>query len=126
MTTRKSRGAETELRFAEHLTTHGWPWAQVRRGAGSDITGTPGLVWELKARRGFTPLAWLRQVRNHGAGLPVAVIRPDGLGPAHIGGWAMMFTVEDGINLLHAAGYGTPPEQPRSVQPSNPVGHSTP
>lgn len=108
MTTRKSRGAETELRFAEHLTTHGWPWAQVRRGAGTDITGTPGLAWELKARRGFTPLAWLRQVRAHQAGLPIAVIRPDGLGPAHIDEWCALMRISDLIQLLHAAGYGTP------------------
>lgn len=109
MTTRKARGAETERRFAEHLNANGWPHAQPARGKGTDITGTPALAWELKARRGFSPLAWLRQVRAHNAGLPIAVIRPDGLGPAHISEWAAMLRVEDLIQLLHEAGYGDPP-----------------
>jgi hypothetical protein len=103
---RRRRGAETERRFAEHLAEHGWPHAQPSRGHGTDITGTPGIGWELKARRGFTPLQWLRQVHAHQVGLPIAVLRPDGLGPAHIDEWAALMRVSDLIELLHAAGYG--------------------
>ena len=104
---RRGRGLATERAFATHLAANGWPYATVTRGHGTDITNTPGLLWELKARRGFSPLAWLRQVRNHGTtGIPIAVIRPDGLGPAHIGEWAAMLRVTDLIDLLHAAGYG--------------------
>jgi hypothetical protein len=117
MTTRKARGAETERRFAEHLAANGWPHAQVSRGKGSDVLGCAGLLWELKARRGFTPLAWLRQVRSHGAGLPIAVIRPDGLGPAHINEWAAMLRVADLIELLHAAGYGTEHHDSGTLRP---------
>ena len=104
---RKRRGAETQTTVATWFREHGWPYAE-SAGAGrtgNDITGVPGLAIEVKARRDFTPLAWLRQART-GKGLPFVVFRPDGLGPAAIGSWGVLITLEEHTALLHAAGYG--------------------
>ena len=106
---RKRRGAQTQTAVARWFAGHGWPYAE-SAGAGrvgSDITGVPGLAIEVKARRDFTPLAWLRQART-GKGLPFVVFRPDGLGPANIASWGVLITLEEHTALLRAAGYGDP------------------
>lgn len=106
---RKRRGRDTELLAARYLAEHGWPYAQPT-GAGAsgiDITGTPGLAWEVKARTGFEPMANLRQaVANAGESLPLVLLRPNGHGPATIGIWPVFTTLTHAIALLHAAGYG--------------------
>jgi hypothetical protein len=43
MPTRKQRGAETERLVAAAWQTDGWPHAEVMRGPGPDLTGTPGI-----------------------------------------------------------------------------------
>jgi hypothetical protein len=106
---RKRRGAATQNLAAQWFTAHGWPWAE-STGAGrtgSDITGTPGLACEVKARRGFSPLAWIRQAQS-GKGLPFVVLRCDGQGPAAIADWPVIVRLEDFTALLRQAGYGDP------------------
>jgi hypothetical protein len=106
--TRKRRGAATQTLAAQWFTTHGWPWAE-SAGAGrqgSDITGLPGLACEVKGRRGFSPLAWIRQARTGNGGLPFVVVRCDGQGPAAIGDWPVILRLTDFTELLQAAGYG--------------------
>ena len=108
-TARKRRGAATQNTAAQWFATHGWPYAE-STGAGrtgSDITGTPGLACEVKARRGFSPLAWIRQAQT-GHGLPFVVLRCDGQGPAVTGDWPVILRLEDFTGLLHEAGYGDP------------------
>lgn len=107
---RKERGRETEHITAQHLTQNGFPHAQpVGAGrSGTDITGTPGINWEIKARRALNLGADLRQVAKHGNGLGILVIRLDGMGPASIADWPMAMRLSDGITLLRAAGYGQP------------------
>lgn len=111
--TRKRRGAATQNLTAQWFAQHGWPHAE-STGAGrqgSDITGIPGLACEVKARRGFSPLAWIRQAAT-GKGLPFAVLRCDGQGPAAIADWPVILRLEDFTGLLHEAGYGDrPPSQ---------------
>ena len=108
---RKHRGYKSQDLVAQWFAAHGWPYAQ-STGAGRpgvDVTGIPGLACEVKARRGFNLTGFLRQAtaeRRHG--LPFVVVRPDGFGPAKIGQWAMIFTLEDGTELLRHAGYGEP------------------
>lgn len=108
---RKRRGRETELLAARYLAENGWPYA-MPTGAGAsgiDITGTPGLAWEVKARTGFDPMANLRQaVRNAGDGMPLVLLRPNGVGPAQIGIWPVFTTLDNAIWLLRSAGYGDP------------------
>jgi hypothetical protein len=96
---------------ARYLAEHGWPFA-MPTGAGAsgiDITGTPGLGWEVKARAGFDPMANLRQaVRNAGDNLPLVLLRPNGIGPASIGVWPVFTTLDHQIWLLRKSGYGDP------------------
>lgn len=104
---RKRRGAETQAAAARWFAAHGWPWAE-SAGAGrqgSDITGLPGLACEVKARRGFSPLAWIRQAQA-GNGLPFVIHRPDGMGPASAASWPVTLRLADFTALLQAAGYG--------------------
>ena len=56
---RKHRGFRTERVVAEYLSTH-WPHATVGRGSGKDIMGVP-FDCEIKARKSFQPLAWIKQ-----------------------------------------------------------------
>jgi len=107
---RRRRGAETERLIAAAWRADGWPHAEVRRGPGPDLTGTPGLDVEVKARRGWAPLEWMRQQakRSHSGVIPVAIVRPDGAGPATVDNWPAV--VPHGVlrRLLREAGYGDP------------------
>ena len=107
--TRKRRGAETQTTVARWLAANGWPYAE-STGAGrtgSDITGVPGLAIEVKARRDFTPLAWIRQASGN-EGLPLVIHRPDGMGPQSVSDWPVTLRLADFTQLLRAAGYGDP------------------
>jgi hypothetical protein len=111
-TWRKERGRETERLVAAYLRDHGWPYAEpVGAGRpGADITGTPGVHFEVKATKSCEPLAWLRQI---GACLgdttdpPAAAIwRPDGFGPASIRSFPVITDLDTYVGLLRRVGYG--------------------
>lgn len=109
--TRKRRGADTQRVVAAAWRADGWPSAEpVGAGAsGRDLTGTPGVAIEVKARAGFDPQAWLRQAtRNAGADIPAVVLRPNGAGPATVDGWPVIMSHAVFRALLRAAGYGEP------------------
>jgi hypothetical protein len=106
---RKVRGRSTEKILAEYYQSRGWPFAE-RTGAGRagvDITGMPGLAPEVKARRGFEPVAWLKQAETR-PGVPFVVFRPNGFGEASVSRWGVLMTVEEHTKLLRDAGYGDP------------------
>ena len=112
---RKARGSETQTAVARWFAQHGWPYAE-SAGAGRqgvDVTGMPGLSVEVKARRDYSPAAWIRQARQN-PGLPFVVHRPDGSGPATIADWPVTMPLADFTALLHAAGFGTPPDQEKA------------
>ena len=120
MTTRKQRAHDSETAVAGWFKANGWPFAEpVGAGrSGTDVTGMPGLIVEVKARRDFRPVEWLKQhaltrVAMEPAGdsvrglpLPFVVWRPDGMGPASIGSWGVMMRLDDFTALLREAGYG--------------------
>ena len=107
---RKARGRESERIVADYLAAHGWPFAEpVGAGrAGSDVTGVPGLDIEAKARRGFNPVAAMKQQaeRCHPGDLPFTVLRMDGQGPASIEDWPVVLPLGMFVGLLREAGYG--------------------
>lgn len=113
---RKRRGRETEHLVARAFAADGWPYA-LATGAGTpgrDITGTPGIATEVKARTRFEPTAALRQaIANAGEDLPVVVLRPNGCGPATIDDWPAFVPFGQLRRLLRQAGYGTPLEEQR-------------
>jgi hypothetical protein len=111
MPTRRQRGSQTQTAVAGYLQEHGWPYAEpVGAGRqGPDVTGTPGLSIEVKARRNLDLPGWLRQTRAgaEDQAIPVLIHRPDGSGPATIADWPVTMHLADLIGLLHLAGFGT-------------------
>lgn len=109
---RKHRGYATQRIVAGYLAERGFPWAE-STGAGrtgTDVTGTPGIDWEVKARRNLNLVALVDQMRErqHPGDLPVAVVRPDGRGPATVDDWPAVLPLSDLVDLLRQAGYGDP------------------
>lgn len=107
---RKHRGYKSQRILAEYLASNGWPYAlSIGAGTpGSDVTGTPGIDWEIKARRGFNVLAAMRQSAERAADgiVPAVVLRPDGMGESSIARWPFIVPLEVGVVLLRASGYG--------------------
>lgn len=108
---RKHRGYATQRIVADYLAAHGWPYAQSTGAgrSGTDVTGTPGICWEAKARRGLNLGADLKQAAGHGDGLGILVVRLDGSGPTTIADWPAVLRFADLVDLLRRAGYGNPP-----------------
>lgn len=77
------RGLRLQNALAVYLR-HWWPLAE-SAGAGrngTDVTNTPGVVWESKTAREFKPTMFVDQAKKaakNGA-LPVVVYFPDGCG----------------------------------------------
>lgn len=106
---RKHRGYRTQKVAAEWFAARGWPYAESTGASrqGADITGTPDIAIEVKARRAFSPLEWIRQARAAADGrLPFVVFRCDGQGEQSVGEWPVLIRLEDFTRLLHEAGYG--------------------
>lgn len=109
---RKHRGFATQRIVADYLRVNGWPHARsIGAGeSGSDIVETLDIDVEVKARRGFDPLAAMRQQAARSDGrLPFAVLRMDGTGAATIGAWPCVIRLDALVELLRAAGYGDGP-----------------
>ena len=107
---RKHRGYRTQRVWAQYLARHGFPFAEpVGAGrAGSDITGTIGIDWELKARADFNPKATLAQLRDRAVDddLRIAVLRCNGQGEESVGQWVVLMDASQLISLLRKSGYG--------------------
>jgi hypothetical protein len=107
---RKHRGYRSQKVVAQYLAANGFTYAE-STGAGrqgSDITGTVGIDWEVKARAGFSPGATLKQLKDRGSelDLKVAILRLNGQGEASIGDWVALLSFEQLVALLREAGYG--------------------
>ena len=97
---RKHRGFRTERVVAAYLSTH-WPHATVGRGSGKDIVNVP-FDCEVKARAGFQPLAYLKQLKARTAisgELGFGVIRLNGQGE-DASEYACIIRLEDLLPLL--------------------------
>jgi hypothetical protein len=89
---RKARGMRAQVHAAAFLRPI-FPWVNTVSGAasGRDLRNTPGLAVEVKARRDFEPLAWLRQsLRNSGDDMPIVIWQPDGMGEKTVRNWPYM------------------------------------
>ena len=97
---RKHRGFRTERVVAQYLSTV-WPSACVGRGSGKDIVNVPFDV-EVKARAGFQPLAYIKQLKARTAisgELGFGVIRLNGQGE-DCSEYACIIRLEDLLPLL--------------------------
>lgn len=109
---RKHRGYRSQKVVAQYLAVNGFPYAE-STGAGrigSDITGTVGIDWEVKARTGFNPTAAIKQLKQRAKKkvLGIVCLRLNGQGESKIGEWVCILRLEDAVNLLRKAGYGEP------------------
>lgn len=108
---RKHRGYESQRIVSRYLASHGWPYAHaIGAGeAGDDVQGVLDIQVEVKARRGFDPVAALRQLeaRRVPGTVPFAVLRMDGTGESTIADWPAVIRFGELVALLRAAGYGS-------------------
>ena len=106
---RKRRGYESQRIVADYLRASGWPYAEPAGAGrpGTDVTGVVGVDVEVKARREIDLTGTLRQQADRAAGgiVPVAVIRPDGYGPATVDRWPAVMPLSVLAHLLREAGY---------------------
>lgn len=90
---RKHRGYRTQKVVAEWFAARGWPHAESTGAArqGVDITGMVDVAVEVKARREFSPLAWVRQARTAATGgaFPLVIFRCNGQGETDPGEWLL-------------------------------------
>ena len=98
MSRSKNVGTAAETAVVTYLRNHGFPHAERRALAGThdlgDITGTPGIVWEIKSiinGRGAYP-SWMRETETErlnagNADLGILVVKPAGLGDRNIDRW---------------------------------------
>jgi hypothetical protein len=106
---RKHRGYRSQKVGAMHLAESIFPYAESTGAgrSGSDITGTPGIDWEVKARTGFNPSAVMKQLKDRESGnLGIALLRLNGQGEQSVGDWVCLLRFDDVIELLKKAGYG--------------------
>ena len=127
----RARGNVLQNALARYLTAW-WPHAE-SAGAGrngSDVLGTPGVVWECKTaydfKRDFRPAAWVKQAKQHATDcgctdslacapgcdgqrgdpdLPVVVYFPPGIGEANTGNALAIVPLHVQVQLLKEAGY---------------------
>ena len=95
---RKARGMKAQVHAADFLRAI-FPWVNTVSGAasGRDLRNTPGLAVEVKARRDFEPLAWLKQSKKNSDAdeMPIVIWQPDGYGPATMKDWPVMARLGD-------------------------------
>lgn len=101
----KAAGTFAETAVATFLSQHGWPHAERRALAGAldkgDISGTPGVCWEVKATRqsNFSVAGFLREAEvervNAKAEFGVVVVKGPGFGSRSVGQWLAVMYVED-------------------------------
>jgi len=107
------RGLDLQNALAKWLRDHGWPHAE-SAGAGrngTDVTGTPGIVWENKTARKFSPTMFVRQAQmsasaDMNAALPVVVYWPVGVGDKSADFTLAIMPLGHMVRLLREAGYG--------------------
>jgi len=115
-----ARGRALQNALAAYLTRW-WPHAE-SAGAGrqgSDVLGTPGVVWECKTARNFKadfrPVAWVAQSKRHAGyerllpgdhpSLPITVYYPNGVGEAKTEHALAIVPLHVLMHVLEEAGY---------------------
>jgi hypothetical protein len=107
----RDRGHALQRALADYLRAW-WPSAESTPNgrAGSDVLGTPGIVWENKTPRRFDPYTWAAQAAGHvrGGELPVCVYWPDGVGNRRPELALAIVPLPELVDLLILAGYAGP------------------
>ena len=115
MSKSKAKGTAAESAVVKYLAEQGFPDAERRALSGAndhgDITGTPCLTWEVKNHKSYSFQAWLREAEvekdNSGADFCPLVVKPNGVGLNSVKDWFFVMTMDEGLSLIRAAGYGS-------------------
>jgi hypothetical protein len=107
----QARGHNLALRFVDYLQGFiptARPGAKnVRAGkAKVDVTGTPGLIFEVKTPRDFRPTEWALQARGYvrDGELPIVIYFPERIGAGSIDDAIAMLPVGELMRLLVDSG----------------------
>jgi hypothetical protein len=131
----KDIGTRAETAVVRYLRAHGFPHAERRALTGTqdqgDITGTPGVCWEVKAWKrpaGDGQItAWLAETEteriNARADVGVLVVRRAGVGDPNAGRWWAIMPIHDLEHILAAslARLFDAPQEPFVVDNAAPV-----
>ena len=106
----RARGNALQRALADYLRDNGWPLAESTPNGrpGTDVLGTPGLVWENKTPRRFDPFEWAKQADGHvrAGELPVCVYWPDKVGMRRPQLAIGMMPLPALVGLLRASAWG--------------------
>lgn len=102
MSKARAKGTFAESMVVRYLQSTYWPYAERRALSGGqdkgDITGTPGLAWEVKSAKTLCVPAWLRETEaervNAKADYATLVIKPTGVGAANVGQFYALMATE--------------------------------
>lgn len=117
MSRSKDIGTRAETAVVRYLRGAGWPHAERRALTGArdlgDVTGTPGIVWEVKARKALISdreiAEWMDETEtervNAGATVGVLVVRRAGVGEGNAGRWWAYLTAGAVTGLASEGGF---------------------
>lgn len=112
MSKSKSKGTAAESAVVSFLRTRGWPHAErlALQGAHDrgDVTGTPGVVWEVKNCAELDLAGWLHEAEvereNAHADHGLVVAKPVGIGTSRVASWyAAMYAGDFQVLLAQAS-----------------------
>ena len=106
----RDRGTRAPHWLVRYLRESGWPSAEVTGAGrkGTDVLGTPGIVWENKTANEWRVKQWVEQAKSHtrdGIDLPVTVYWPNGVGETTPQAAMAILPLPDLVCLLIEAGY---------------------
>lgn len=117
MTNSRRKGADAERDVVAWLRANGFRYAERRAGGtpGPDITGCPGIAWEIKAATRLELAAWVDQAEAQRAatGADVGPVVIKRRGTTNPGRFYAVLPLADLAHLLVEAGYGAPTRKPR-------------
>lgn len=115
MSRARQKGTSAETALVRYLQLNGFPHAERRALHGiadkGDVTGTPGLAWEVKNHKAYNIAGWLKETEieraNALAEYGVLVVKPNRVGLDSVQDWWAILTVADLVELLNFAGFGS-------------------
>ena len=114
----RARGNAMANAFADYLRPW-WPYAEATGSGrnGRDVTGTPGVAFEIKTaddfKRDFKPTIWVAQAKANAAYAephPVVYL-PRGVGARNMANSLFILPAYWGMALLEGSGYAPAPKE---------------
>lgn len=114
MSRARQKGTSAETALVKYLRDNGFPHAERRALHGTadkgDVTGTPGVAWEVKNHKSYDISGWLKETEvervNALAEYGILVVKPNRIGLDSVNQWWAILSVADVVELLNFAGFG--------------------